>query len=110
MNYFKQREFYVSEKKIKLYLLNTDHPDGGGKARFFINHGFRLSNWRNFAEVLKKQAKNHPIKSSEQTLYGTKYIIDGVIETPAGTEALIRTVWIIKTNNQKLELVTAYPI
>jgi hypothetical protein len=110
MNHFEQNGFYVSEKKVKRYLLNTDHPDGGNKAKFFINCGFQLSAWRIFAEVLCEQAENNPVKTIVDTSYGTKYVIDGVIDTLTHKKVSIRTVWIKKTNEQRHKLITAYPI
>lgn len=31
---------FVPESKLAEYLLNPDHPDGGPKARFFMQVGF----------------------------------------------------------------------
>ncbi len=89
---------------------STDHPDGGSKAKFFINFGFTLANWQVFAQAIREQAANHSVKSITETAYGTKHVIDGVIETPAGKNVLIRTVWMIRTNKNKAELITAHPL
>ncbi len=35
----------VSEQKVATYLLNPKHPDGAGKATFFIALGFRAEQW-----------------------------------------------------------------
>lgn len=105
-----KQKFFVSEEKIKQYLLNTDHPDGGNKARFFVNYGFRPKKWQILADALCKQAQNHLVKEKEKTTYGTKYVIEGVIHTPVSKNVLIRTVWIIKMNSEVFELITAYPI
>lgn len=30
----------ISDTKVSSYLLNLGHPEGGGKAKFFVDHGF----------------------------------------------------------------------
>ena len=39
----------VEREKIADYLLNSAHPDNGGKAQFFFSLGFRVEEW----EVLR---------------------------------------------------------
>jgi hypothetical protein len=110
MSNFKTAQLLVEEKKVTRYLLNTYHPDGGSKARFFTDHGFTLSEWEIFAQALRNHAKDHPVKSIEETLFGTKYVIEGVIYSPEDKKFLIRTVWIVKIKEQHPILITAYPI
>ena len=43
----------VEENKIKDYLLNVLHPDGSGKAAFFMRFGFNMENWKELAHALK---------------------------------------------------------
>ncbi|WP_370693575.1 DUF6883 domain-containing protein [Nitrospira tepida] len=40
---------------------------------------------------------------------GHKYIVDGVVRTPNGQTALVRTVWIVDTGCDTPRSVTAYP-
>ena len=47
----------VSEQKVRAYLLNTVHPVGGPKARFFLSRGFSVTAW----QVLTAALRQHPI-------------------------------------------------
>ena len=107
MSIFKAKQFIVEEEKVTRYLLNTDHPDGGSKARLFTHHGFDSSEWKVFARALCKQAVSHPVNMVQETPCGNKYVIDGVIETPVNKEILVRTIWMIKMEKENPELVTA---
>jgi hypothetical protein len=41
--------------------------------------------------------------------HGTKFVVDGVLRSPSGSEAIVRTVWIVDTGGGTPRLVTAYP-
>ena len=41
--------------------------------------------------------------------HGTKYVIEGALQTPGGATAWVRTVWIIDTGEARPRFVTAYP-
>jgi hypothetical protein len=100
----------VEESKIKDYLLNVLHPDGSGKAAFFIRFGFNVENWLELAQALKKHALTYDVKSSVESQYGIRYIIDGKLETPDNRNPLVRTVWITEKDSNEPRLVTVYPI
>lgn len=46
----------------------------------------------------------------EESNYGARYLVDGIIETPDGRNPRIRTVWIIDSANDEPRLVTAHPL
>jgi len=46
--------------KITEYLLNENHPVGGGKAAFFFRFGFSAERWH----VLAAALDDHPIRNS----------------------------------------------
>jgi hypothetical protein len=71
---FKPDQFIVEKEKVTRYLLNTDHPDGGSKAKFFIGYGFDPTKWYIFADAIREHASNNPIVLTEDTSFGTKYI------------------------------------
>jgi hypothetical protein len=72
MNRFELNEFVISKKKVTQYLLNIDHPDGGSKARFFINYGFTRAKWQTFAQAICQQAASHVVKPTIETPFGTR--------------------------------------
>ena len=43
------------------------------------------------------------------TLYGNKFIVDGLLHAPSGTAARVRSIWIIDRESDAPRLVTAYP-
>lgn len=42
--------------------------------------------------------------------YGTKYIIEGLLETPIGSLVRVQAVWMIDIDEDLPRLVTAYPV
>jgi Domain of unknown function (DUF6883) len=99
----------VAEAKIKGYLLNPMHPDGESKARFFMALGFSAENWQVFAAALLRLAAVALVTARVESVHGTKYIVDGAIDTPSGKAPVIRTVWIVDRGGDTPRLVTAYP-
>jgi hypothetical protein len=99
----------VDRKKIVEYLLNREHPDNGGKADFFVGMGFNPSDWETFAAALRLLAVSGSVTSTMESSHGRKYILDGPIDRPDGTERLVRSVWIVDTGETVPRLVTAYP-
>ena len=99
----------VDLEKITDYLLNSAHPDNGGKARFFLGLGFTAEGWHIFADALQRLAHSFAVTEHVESLHGVKYIVIGRIETPAGGSPKVRTVWIIDKGNEKPRLITAYP-
>ncbi len=99
----------VEREKIVDYLLNAAHPDNGGKARFFLDLGFNRNDWQVLATAIRKSAENHPVSKTMASPHGTKYIVQGQIETPCGKTPWVRMVWIIDSGLDRPRLVTAYP-
>ncbi|WP_423816352.1 DUF6883 domain-containing protein [Salinibacter grassmerensis] len=102
----------VERTKILGYLLNQEHPDGQSKARFFKQCGFRRSQWRRLANALRNQARRSEVTTVRESSHGTRYVVEGAIETPTGNRLEVRTVWIVEQNQSEPgpRLVTAYPL
>ena len=100
----------VEREKITDYLLNAEHPDNGGKAAFFIGLDFSREDSSTFKDALRKLALLGDVTESMETVHGTKYIVDGELENPAGKEPWVRSIWIIDTGRDFPRLVTAYPL
>ena len=99
----------VERDKIVDYLLNPGHPDNGGKAPFFLTAGFNPERWQELAEALRHAAARFPISKSMASPHGTKYILDGELQTPSGRSPRVRMVWIIDVGSENPRLITAYP-
>lgn len=101
---------HVDRTKVIHYLLSTRHPDGRSKAAFFARFGFEAGQWHRLATALRDHGARHDIAERTMSDYGTRYSVDGMIETPDGRNPNVRTVWIIDTADTVPRLVTAYPL
>jgi hypothetical protein len=101
---------YIPSLKLYDYLLSKTHPVGRWKARFFRALGFDVTN----VDVLKQQliaiAHSEDVKDVMPSEYGTKYVIEGSLQIPAGGFVRVQTVWIIETGQDYPRFVTAYPV
>ena len=98
----------VAEAKVRNYLLATSHPDGGGKATFFLARGFTPQDWQAMADALRAQGSENPVECYEPTPYGKKIIVRCHMVTPDGRNPCILTVW-MEEDGKPIRLVTAYP-
>ncbi len=64
----------VEHEKITQYLMNSAHPDNGGKAAFFSNLGFSERAWQTLASALLAIASSFPMTKSMESTHGIKYI------------------------------------
>jgi hypothetical protein len=101
-------EIEVGEHKVREYLLNTEHREGGPKAKFFLAKGFSAADWKALSEVLVLHPADNPIEKEMVTPYGRKITIKCNLRIPNGTAACIRTVWMTE-DGITARLVTAYP-
>lgn len=98
----------VDESKIVEYLLS--HSNGQGKAAFFLGFGFLPGAWVVLADALKRHARSNPVATVVDSAYGTRYSVDGELETPRARRPRVRTVWILESGSDELRLITAYPL
>jgi len=100
----------ITQDKIVRYLLSTTHRAGRSKAAFFGKHGFRMEEWQRFAEALRRHAAENPVTLIEETLYGTRYVIDGALAAPDGSSLNVRSVWFINRRTSVPRFATAHPL
>ena len=86
----------VPEAKITRYLLDLTSPKGKSKAVFFRAFGFTIEQWQVMADALKQHAATYEVASTEADEHGTRYVIEGVLNTPDGRNPQVRAVWIIR--------------
>src|SRR6056297_2333952 len=99
----------VPESKIVDYLLSPVHPEGGPKARFFLEYGFTAEAWSLLASALIKQVNENDYANAEKGRHGTKYLVVASIESPKGATTAVKTIWMIAEGTQHPRLITAYP-
>jgi hypothetical protein len=100
----------VPQAKITDYLLSFAHRDGRSKAEFFTRFGFSSSAWKALASALTHHAADNEVAKIEDSRFGNRYIIEGIISAPDGRAPTIRSVWFIETGEDIPRFVTAYPL
>ena len=100
----------VPERKITAYLLSLTHRDGRSKGTFFMRFGFTIGDWETLANALLSHAADHDVAETEDTPFGTSYVIEGALMVPDGRSPQVRVVWFIDTGEHIPHLVTAYPL
>ena len=100
----------VPRSKVEDYLLNLEHPIGGGKAKFFIHFGFRRERWEELAAALRGHAQGNPVADTLEDSGGITYAIEGRMKTPSGRQPRVRTIWLVETNQLAPRFITAYPL
>lgn len=98
----------VDESKVIDYLLNP--AKSRGKAGFFLGFGFSVAAWQVLADALVEHGKSGFVYSVVESEYGTRYSVDGVLETPEGRKPQVRSVWIVEIGTDYPRLITAHPI
>ena len=73
---------YISEDKLKNYLLKDTHPIGRSKSKFFNHFGFNDSNIKLLKKRLLEMVHKNDVIEELSSPYGVKYIIDGEMRTP----------------------------
>jgi hypothetical protein len=74
----------ISRAKILDYLLSMNHPHGRHKAVFFAGIGFSRRRWRALASALVKHATEQEVSRTEESRFGMRYVIEGVLEALDG--------------------------
>ncbi len=99
----------IPEAKLRLYLLDTEHPRGGPKARLLMALGYNPLGWQRLEFDLRTQHLNLEPLSAEQSPYGIQYVIEGPILTPSGRTYHFRSVWQIDIDTDTPRLITMVP-
>lgn len=99
----------VPHAKLSGYLLSETHPVGKSKARLFRSLGFHDNNLDALVSELLSLAKEGEVVVAEPSLFGIKYVVEGMVNAPSGGSVRIRSVWIIEKNSVEPRFVTAYP-
>ena len=100
----------VPATKIRAYLLSETHPDGKHKARFFQAFGFSFDDCQAIEHAMRQHISDHEVAKVEPSLFGARYVVEGIMTAPDGRTPLIRNVWFIKNEEEIPQFVTAYPL
>jgi hypothetical protein len=98
----------VEARRLREYLLNSQHASGGPKARFFIAHGFASDAWVLLRASLRVQGRVNIVTRSVETEWGMRHTVECDCPTPDGRNPGIRTVWQMESGVPRL--LTAIPL
>jgi hypothetical protein len=79
-------------------------------AEFFKRFGFSAASWEELATSLRRHADDHEVAKIEDSPFGTRYVVEGILYTPDGRTPNVRSVWFIETGENVPRFVTAYPL
>jgi len=94
-------------------IADEDHLLGALEAKsslFFARFGFRIEEWEVLAQALRRHGAHYEVVNTVDSAYGTRYAVDGPLETPDGRNPLVQTVWIIEKGSAGPRLITAHPL
>ena len=103
----------IEAEKIRDYLLQAEHEQNGGKARFFEALGFSRNNWEQLAAAFRQQ--HLPLDATESTesrpadAFGVSYQIVGPITGPRRSGNIL-SAWIVRFGEDFPRFVTARPV
>ncbi|MCJ2056083.1 hypothetical protein MKL09_05910 [Methylobacterium sp. J-048] len=100
----------IPDVKIRGYLLDTGHVEGGPKAEFFLARGFTREDPRPFIAALLDHGRSDYFSRVAANKFVTKHIYEGKMEMPDGSSHQVRSVWRLIDDGAFMALVTAYPI
>jgi hypothetical protein len=98
----------VAVEKVRDYLLNFEHPDGGSKAAWFHSLGYTRDKWQLLAADLLAIAWDCDGFDTEMTPFGLKFRASGLVGRSARRRGRVLTVWIVEDDDPP-RLVTTYP-
>ena len=98
----------ATDEKVRDYLLNHGHSDGGSKAVWFHSLGYTRDDWHYLSADLFAIARDCDSFDTESTRLGVKYKASGMIGRPDHRPGSVLTVWIVEDDDPP-RLVTAYP-
>ncbi len=75
---------YIPSSKLHDYLLSKIHHVGKCKAEYFRSLGFNETNVEVLERCLIDIAHSEEVKEFIKSAHGTKYVIDGSLQAPAG--------------------------
>ena len=100
----------IAEDKLSRYALMPEHVRGGDKSAFLMRLGYNRDHWQALEEALRTQHLTLEAREEGSTEWGRLFIIEGPIKGPNGRSRMVRSVWIIRHEEENPRFVTAYPI
>jgi len=100
---------FIDPAKVRDYLLSSAHPVGRFKAAFFLSLGYTQEDWGRLRDDLLALAVTGAALPQQESDFGRKFEVTGMLKGPSGRSAEIRSVWITPNEEIAPRFVTAYP-
>jgi hypothetical protein len=100
---------FVEPAKLANYLLNPDHTHGGDKATYLLRFGFRRDAWHVLLAALLVHARDGDVVAEQQKTFGRHFAVEGPIVTPDGRNPIVRTVSMVRFEEDQPRSLTAFP-
>ena len=98
----------VDMVKLRDYCLSSTHPRGRRKARVFAaTLGLGAHDAELLRDTILRAALSDEAIVGESDAYGRRYVIDFRMRGPKG-EAVVRSTWIVRTDEQVPRLTSCY--
>ena len=99
----------IDRSKLSEYLLSDVHPVGRSKELFFRLQGYSRRDPARLEQDLRDLIGRTDAVLAGSSEYGTKYLVSGSLDSPAGRSPRILSIWIVLTGERRPRFVTAYP-
>lgn len=100
----------IDERKVRDYLLNPLHARGRHKARAFAAAlGYQRFDYARLITQIRAGILRHEAVSVDIVPHGERLRVDIPVAGPSG-RATVRTLWIIRTDEDVPTFTSAYPI
>lgn len=100
----------IDSRKLRDYCLNPNHPVGKHKARvFFSELGLRRQDAGALKRAIIQEIRHGDIHDEREDKYGKRFSAEIKLNMK-NREALVKTIWILRTDEKIPSLVTCYVI
>ncbi|BFG78656.1 hypothetical protein PTKU46_66890 [Paraburkholderia terrae] len=99
----------IDPRKITNYVLDSEHPVGGNKARVFDSAlGFNQSNADGLISQIQEGVTKYPATPGKADQYGQRFTVDIPVTGPNGNTVPVRTGWIYDPGSSTPRLTTVF--
>ena len=99
----------VDPAKVRDYLLSGSHPVGRFKATLFSALGYSADRWEILRDDLLTLARTCVAVPGQPSPFGLKFELDGILHGPAGRSVAVKTVWIVRLQEELPRFITVFP-
>ncbi|MEH3117084.1 MAG: hypothetical protein PGN25_05600 [Methylorubrum populi] len=86
-------QFRIDDDKVRKYLLDPHHREGGPKCAFLLSVGFSVSDPVTLMAALAQHPAPERLTRAVPVPFGLRYHFEGLLLCPGGRLANVRTVW-----------------